>query len=490
MPKKIIVVGAGFAGLTAAAHLAKKGYEVTVIEKNTQPGGRCRTWEKDGYNFDMGPSWYWMPEVFEQFYNHFGFTTKDFYELKRLDPAYCVFFDNNESVSIPASQQELFECFENIEPGSAAKLKAFLADASYKYETAMKDYVTRISDSIFDFIDLKILISSFKLNLFSSIQKEIRSKFKNPKLVSILEFPVLFLGATPAKTPALYAMMNHADLNLGTWYPLGGMHKIAQAFEKIAIHLGVQIKYEEEVIKISGKQKNISTVVTANNTYKCDGIILAGDYAHLEQQVLDIEFRKYDATYWENRKMSPSSLLFYLGVNKKLPNLLHHNLFFDAPFEQHACEIYDQPKWPSNPLFYACLSSKTDESCAPKDHENLFLLMPIAAGLKDDPERYENYLNSFLDRMANRVGFDFKENIVLKRSYCLQDFKNDYHSFKGNAYGLSNTLLQTAFLKPKMRSPKAKNLFFAGQLTVPGPGVPPSIISGKMAADALAKSIS
>ncbi len=490
MTKKIIVIGAGFAGLTAAAYLAKQGHKVTLLEKNNQPGGRCRTWEQDGYTFDMGPSWYWMPEVFEQFYNDFGFKTSDFYDLKRLDPAYRVFFEDDTFADIPANKEELYQLFENLESGSAIKLKKFLDDAAYKYETAMADYVNRISDSILDFFDLKLIIKSFSLKLLGNIQKEVRSQFKNAKLQSILEFPVLFLGATPANTPALYSMMNHADLTLGTWFPIGGMHEIAKAFEKIAKHAGVAIKYSQEVIRIDGEKNKVNIVETVTDTYHCDGIIAAGDYQYLEQNVLDIKFRKYDAKYWNTRELSPSSLLFYLGINKKLPNLLHHNLFFDESFESHAFQIYNEPAWPKEALFYACLASKTDAACAPEGHENLFLLMPIAAGLKDDKAKHQQYLDLFLTRMEKRVGFNFRDAITVNRSYCLDDFVADYHSFKGNAYGLSNTLKQTAFLKPKMRSKKAKNLFFAGQLTVPGPGVPPAIISGRMAAKALDKSFS
>ena len=489
MSKNIYVIGAGFSGLTAASYLAKEGHKVTVIEKNDQPGGRAREWKKDGYTFDMGPSWYWMPEVFEQFYQDFGFEVKDMYDLKRLNPGYRVFFNDNEHIDVPASKDELYQLFEQHEAGSAKKLKVFLDQAEYKYHTAMADYVNRISDSILDFFDLKIIIKSFSLQLFSSLQKEVRSKFTNPKLVSILEFPVLFLGSTPSNTPALYSMMNYADLALGTWYPMGGMHQISLAFEKVAKSVGVNIKYEEEVNQISGTGKSINKIITSKGEYDCDACIISADYEHMEQRVLDPRFRKYNSKYWDTRTMSPSSLLYYLGVKKTLPNLLHHNLFFDEDFGQHAHEIYGEPMWPTKPLFYASLSSKTDTAAAPPNSENLFLLMPLAAGLEDRSDLHEQYLDRFLGRLSERVGFDFKDEIEVKRSYCLADFKKDYHSFKGNAYGLANTLRQTAFLKPKMRSAKAKNLFFTGQLTVPGPGVPPAIISGRIAASELHKAL-
>ena len=487
--KNIIVIGAGFSGLTTASYLAKEGYKVTLLEKNNQPGGRAREWKKDGFTFDMGPSWYWMPEVFEQFYQDFGFEVKDFYDLKRLDPGYRVFFKDNKQIDVPASKDELYEMFEKHEKGSASKLKIFLDQAEYKYKTALADYVNRISDSILDFFDLKIIVKSFSLQLFSSLQKEVRSKFSNPNLVSILEFPVLFLGSTPSNTPALYSMLNHADLTLGTWYPMGGMHQISLAFEKVAKSVGVDIKYNQTVLNITGDGNQINLVETENDSYSCDGCVIAGDYEHFEQRVLDKKYRKYNTKYWDSRTMSPSSLLYYLGVDKKIPNLLHHNLFFDESFEGHAKEIYDTPKWPSKPLFYASLSSKTDASAAPENGENLFLLMPLAAGLEDKVELHEAYLATFMRRIEERAGCNISDSISVKRSYCLEDFKKDYNSFKGNAYGLANTLRQTAFLKPKMRSSKAKNLFYTGQLTVPGPGVPPAIISGRIAAKELSKSL-
>lgn len=489
MSKQIIVIGSGFSGLTAAALLAKQGNSVTVLEKNEQPGGRARTWQKDGFVFDMGPSWYWMPEVFEQFYNQFSKKTADFYLLKRLNPSYRIFFDGDEMMDVPASINELEKLFEEKEKGSAAKLRDFLKDARYKYETAMSDYVHRISNSVFEFVDLKLIVKSLQIQLFTSLRTEVRKRFHHPHLIQLLEFPVLFLGSTPAKTPALYSMMNYADLSLGTWYPMGGMNKIVEAFVKICKDLKVEIRCNEEVKHIEVFGNKARKVITQQNVFEADAVIAGSDYEHTEQKLLDKEYRRYNSQYWNKRVMSPSSLLFYVGVNKNIPNLLHHNLFFDADFDQHANEIYNQPKWPHNPLFYVCCPSKTDDSVAPAGCENLFILMPLAPGIEDHEEIREKYFNVFVERLERRTGEPFKQNIVVKRSYAISDFKKDYHSFKGNAYGLANTLLQTAFLKPKMKSKKVKNLLFTGQLTVPGPGVPPSIISGQIAAKEVSKMI-
>jgi len=480
--RKIVVIGSGFAGLSAAGVLAKAGNDVVVLEKNDQPGGRARTWEKDGFVFDMGPSWYWMPEVFENYFNLFGKSTSDFYNLKRLDPGYRIYFKGEETIDVPASAEELMKLFEDKEPGSGQKLREFLHDAKYKYQTAMSNYVHRISNSVTEYFDLKLIIKSFQLQIFKSLSKEVRKKFTNPSLISLLEFPVLFLGSTPDKTPSMYSMMNYADLVLGTWYPMGGMSRIVQAMVNIAEEHGVKFLFNQEVTKIEINNKKAKCVHTLNGTYEADVIVAGSDYNHTEQFLLDQEYRTYDSTYWENRTLSPSSLLFYLGINKKLPGLLHHNLFFDADFTLHSHEIYNQPKWPSDPLFYACVTSKTDPSVAPEGMENLFLLMPLAPGIEDSEALRAKYFDLIIDRIEKKIGITFKENIVVNRSYCIKDFEKDYHSYKGNAYGLANTLKQTAILKPKMISPKVKNLFFTGQLTVPGPGVPPSIISGQIVA--------
>lgn len=481
-PKKIVVIGSGFAGLSAAALLAQTGHDVVILEKNDQPGGRARIWEKDGFTFDMGPSWYWMPEVFENFYQLFGKTTSDFYELKRLDPGYRIFYKNEEQIDVPASFEELLKLFEKKEKGSGARLKNFLAQAKYKYETAMSDYVFRLSDSVKEYIDFKLLVKSFQMQIFQSLRHEVRSKFTNPSLVSLLEFPVLFLGSTPDKTPAMYSMMNYADLVLGTWYPMGGMNQIVKAMVKVAENNGVKILLNQEVTKIEIRNKKAKQIYTTTDVFEADVVVAGSDYHHTEQFLLSESHRTYDSTYWESRTMSPSSLLFYIGVNKSLSGLLHHNLFFDADFEQHASQIYETPQWPSNPLFYACVTSKTDTTAAPEGMENLFLLMPLATGIEDAEVLREKYFSIMIERMEKRIGQRFRDNIVLNRSYCIKDFEKDYNSFKGNAYGLANTLMQTAILKPKMISTKVNNLFYTGQLTVPGPGVPPSIISGQIVA--------
>ena len=485
---RVTIIGAGFAGLAAAALLAKDGCDVTVIEKNEMAGGRARTWQKDGFLFDMGPSWYWMPDVFENYYNLFGKTAADFYTLKRLNPSYRIYFGKQDTIDVPETLADLYALFEKLEPGSSKNLKHFLDQAKYKYDVGMNEYVFKPSHSVMEYFDPRLAISGIKLQLLGNMRKHVYRLFKNERLRKLLEFPVLFLGATPQNTPALYSLMNYADLVLGTWYPMGGMHKIVAAMQQIAESEGVKFIFDTEVTKIEVKDNLAEAVITNKGSFKSDFVVGNADYHHIDQYLFDKPYRNYSEKYWNERTMAPSCLLFYIGLNKKLDNILHHNLFFDEDFDQHAKEIYTNPQWPSKPLFYACCPSVTDKSVAPEGCENLFFLIPVAPDLADSESKREEYFNLLIERFRDLTGNDISGNILFKRSYAMNDFMEDYHAFKGNAYGLANTLKQTAFLKPKMKS-KVTNFLYTGQLTVPGPGVPPAIISGQVVAKEIKKKL-
>jgi phytoene desaturase len=490
---KALVIGAGFAGLSAASFLAKKGWDVTIVEKNEMAGGRARKFEAEGFTFDMGPSWYWMPDVFEKYFGSFGKKVSDFYELQRLDPSYRVYFEK-ATWDLPANYEALKNLFESIEPGAGNALDLFLAEAKYKYEVGVGKLVYQPSLSITEFIDFELIKGVFKLDVFQSMKTHIARYFKHPYIQFLMEFPVLFLGALPENTPALYSLMNYADIKGGTWYPKNGMYSIVEAMVKVAKSLGVQFKLGEEVMQIVVENGIATKVISKVNetqiqeNYSFDVLIGAGDYHHIETKLLEKKYQSYSEKYWDSRVLAPSSLLYYVGLNKKLKDVTHHSLFFDSDFSVHGSEIYSNPMWPSNPLFYASVPSVTDPTVAPAGCENLFLLIPIAAGLEGDTaDVREKYFNLIIERLEKKWGQTITDAIVYKRSYAVADFKNDYHSFKGNAYGLANTLLQTAFLKPSCKSKKVKNLYYTGQLTVPGPGVPPSLISGEVVANLICK---
>jgi phytoene desaturase len=484
MKKDIKIIGSGFSSLAAACYLAKEGNKVTVYEKNSTIGGRARQLKKDGFTFDIGPTWYWMPDVFERFFADFGKKPSDYYELIKLAPAYQVYFGIDEFVLIADNLPAIVATFESIEKGSGQKLEAFMKEAQSNYNIAIKDLVYRPGESPLELITLE---TAKKVNqFFSNISKDIRKKFKNQKLVQILEFPVLFLGAKPSDTPSFYSFMNFADFGLGTFHPKNGMYSVILAMEKLALELGVTIETNQNVSKII-VQYGIATGLIVNDDKITADIVLSGADYHHSETLLDKEYRAYSEKYWESRVFAPSSLLFYVGFDKKIERVEHHSLFFDVDFDIHAKAIYDNPEWPENPLFYASFPSKTDENSAPVGNEAAIFLIPLAPGLEDTDALRSKYFDKIIDRLEKLTRQELKNHILFKESFCVNDFVNEYNSYKGNAYGMANTLLQTAFLRPKLKSKKVANLYFTGQLTVPGPGVPPALISGKLVSDLIQK---
>ena len=485
MREKVNILGSGFSSLSAACYLARVGYDVTIFEKNDQVGGRARQYIRDGFTFDMGPTWYWMPDVFERFFNDFGKKPSDYYQLIKLNPAYQVYYGIGDSISISSHIEEIYDLFEKEEKGSSIQLKAFLNQAESNYNVAVKDLVYRPGLSPFELITPKTIT---KLNqLFFDIRKQIHAKFTNPRLRKILEFPVLFLGAKPSNTPAMYNFMNWADFGLGTWHPKGGMFEVARGMETLARDLGVKFELNANVEKIEvDKKGNVTHIVVNDKKIESDIVVSGADYHHTET-LLDQNHRQYSEKYWDKRTLAPSALLFYVGFDKKLEKVSHHTLFFDEEFDKHAEYIYDNPSWPKDPLFYASFASITDDTFAPENKEAATFLIPIAAGIEDSEAQRNSYFDMIIQRLEKLTDQKLKDSVLFVKSYCLEDFVQDYNSYKGNAYGLANTLTQTAFLRPKIKSSKVKNLYFTGQLTVPGPGVPPALISGKITSDLIIK---
>ena len=482
MNKKIVIIGSGFSSLSASCYLAKWGYDVSVYEKNATVGGRARQLIKEGFTFDIGPSWYWMPDIFDKFFADFGKKTSDYYKLDKLNPAYKIFF-SDDIITIGDSMDKICSEFERIEAGSSKHLRKFISDAQENYNIAINKVVLRPGVSPFELVTKETVLKVDQF--FKTISGQVRKKFKNPKLVSTLEFPVLFLGAKPNNTPSFYNFMNFADFGLGTWHPKGGMYEIIKAMHGLAEELGVVFHTNAVVDKIRVTNGRAIGITALNQDIDADIVLSGADYHHSET-LLDKTYRQYTENYWKRKTFAPSSLLFYLGFNKKIKNIEHHNLFFDTDFELHAKEIYDKPVWPTDPMFYVNFPSVTDSSMAPEGCETGFFLIPIAPGLEDTPQLRSQYFDLIMARFQERTGQEVKNNIIFKESFCVNDFVEQYNSYKGNAYGMANTLLQTAFLRPKLQSKKVQNLFFTGQLTVPGPGVPPSLISGKLVSELIA----
>lgn len=485
--KSIIVIGAGFSGLAAAATLADAGYAVKVLEKNSIPGGRARKFTSEGFTFDMGPSWYWMPDIFENYFASFGKKVSDYYRLHRINPSYKIYFGPGDEVVLPSELDDIYKLYEQIEPGSSTGLKRFLTESEYKYRIGIGEFVQKPSHSITEYLHWKIFAAGIRLNMLSSFGAYTRKFFKSEKINRMLEFPVLFLGGTAKTTPALYSLMNYSDMVQGTWYPEKGMYSVVEAMESLAKEKGAEFIYDSPVTALNIAGNKLKSVTAGGIEYEADYVIASADYHHVEQHLLPEAYRNYDEKYWNSRVLSPSSLIFYLGFNTRIPKLDHHTLLFDEDFAGHADSIYKNPQWPEKPSVYLSCTSRTDSTVAPEGHENVMVLIPVAPGLEDTAETRKKYLDMAIVRMERYTGQQLREHLVFERSYAHADFEKDYNAYKGNAYGLANTLMQTAFLKPKMRNPKVKNLLYAGQLTVPGPGVPPAIISGQIAAREIIK---
>ncbi len=487
--KKVIIVGAGFGGLSLAAMLSKKGFDVSVYEKNEQIGGRARVIKEKGYTFDMGPSWYMMPDVFENFFNILGENISDYISLKRLSPSYRVYFKGNKKpYDFYSDREKNTKIFEEIEPGSSKKLFEYLDESKRQYQIAKREFMYKNYDSIFDFFNKRVMKEGRRLEIFNSMKRIIERTVKSEVLRKVLQFHMVFLGTAPQDAPGIYRLMNHVDFDLGVWYPDKGIYELPKAIAKVAEKYGAKIHLNSPVRKIIVENKKATGIeLDSGEKVYADIVVSNADLHHTEEKLLGEEFRERSEKFWSKKKMAPSAFIMYLGVNKKFDSLAHHTLLFSKDWDLNFAQIFDKAKFPDDPSIYVCAPGKTDPSVAPDACENLFILIPVAAGLKDNDEIIQHYFELVMKRLEQFVNENITDHLLHKRNYSVSDFTTDYNAYKGNAYGLANTLMQTAMFKPKIRSKKLSNLFFAGQLTVPGPGVPPSIISGKVAANQVVK---
>ncbi len=479
---KIIVIGTGIGGLSAAALLSKQGHEVKVFEKNENPGGRARVWRKDGFVFDMGPSWYLMPEIFENFFSLFDKKVEDFYELIRLNPSYRIFFPD-EIIDISADIEENKRIFDKLEENGAEKLEKYLKQAKEKYEYLMKGLMYEDLVGIRGMLSPKLMSAGWKLSILSNMEKLISKFFSNERAKKILQYSIVFLGGNPKNTPALYSMISHIDFNLGVWYPRGGLGKIVEALEKLTIDHGGSIEYGVEVTKIVVENKVAKRVITNNGEYEADIVISNADYPHTETQLLDDESQTYPIKYWKKKTIAPSAYVLYLGIDKKLDSLTHHNVILDHDWVAHFEQIFDRPSWPDEPAYYLCSPSRIDNSVAPEGKENIFVTVPISPGLEDTPEVREKYFDKIIEHMEEVTGENIQDSLVVKRIFTLNDFSEDYNAYLGTAVGLTHTFSQSAFFRPRHLSKKVKNLYYTGQYTHPGIGVPMALIASQIVSE-------
>ncbi len=478
----IVVIGGGVGGLSTACYLADAGADVHVIEKNEQLGGRASTLEAEGFRFDMGPSWYLMPDVFERFFGDFDRTPSDYYELTHLDPHYRIFFKDGDQVDVTADLERTKRIFESYEGGAGEALERYLSKSRENYEVGMKHFVYEDRERLRDYLDLDVARQARGLSLLGSMQDHVENYFEHPKLQQIMQYTLVFLGGSPKNTPALYNLMSHVDFNLGVWYPEDGLGGVIDGIADLGRELGVTYETNRPATAIKGREGAFK-VETPDGPLTADLVVSNADYAHTEQDLLSPERRGYDADYWESRTYAPSAFLLYLGVSGDVPELAHHTLVLPTDWEEHFDQIFEDPQWPDDPAYYCCVPSETDDSVAPAGHSNLFVLVPIAPGLEDTPELRSRYRDLILEDVAEHTGTDLRDRIVFEESFCVEDFADRYNSFKGTALGMAHTLRQTALFRPPHRSKEVDGLYFAGSYTTPGIGVPMCLISGELTAE-------
>lgn len=484
MSKKVVIIGAGVGGLATACILGQAGYKVTIYEKNSQAGGRAGTFTAEGFTFDTGPSWYLMPDVFEHFFELLGENAGELLKLKRLEPSYRVFYKDKlfGAVDIFGELERDGSTLEALEPGARNKLRGYLEKSTYQYNLAMNRFLYKNYDSLADFFTPDMLLRSLRLNVFTTMQKYVSRHFSSAEVQKIMQYPLVFLGASPNNAPALYSLMSHIDFKQGTFYPEGGMYKLTETLVALAKARGVNIICDTPVAAISANGgKAMGVILKDGSRIEADIVISNADIAHTELELLKPQYRSYSDRYFSKRTMAPGALLLYLGVKKEFPNLSHHNLVFSQDWSANFKAIFETKRWPGDPSFYVCNPSKTNSGVAPKKHENLFVLVPIPARTDYKEQELEKYSEWILNTMERVMHLDsLKENIVYKKIYCSKNFQEEFNSYQGSALGFAHTLRQTAVFRPSNKSKKLSNLFYVGAGTTPGIGLPMCLISAQL----------
>ncbi len=486
----IVVVGAGFGGLSAAAYLADAGADVTVLERNSHPGGYAGRIERDGFRIDTGPSWYLMPEVFDRFFERFGRETEEFYELTALDPLYDVYWKDGDHARMPPDRAGQKALFESYETGAGDRLDDYLADAAEAYELGMDRFVYPSRSRLRDMLDTDVLRSVRALPKLRTMDDYVGSYFDHPKLRQIAEYKLVFLGGSPYNTPAIYTLMSHVDMNLGVYHPTGGIASVIDGMVTLATDLGVTIHTDTPVTAIEpadGATDGAPAFDVATDgagDRRFDRVVANAAPTHVERDLLPDEHANREA-YWDSRTYAPSAYLLYFGVEGDIEGLEHHSLVLPTDWKPHFETIFDDPGWPEDPAYYVHVPSKTDDTVAPEGHEAVFLLVPLAPGIEDGPEPRERFRELVLDDLAKHAGVDFRDRIVLEESACVSTFADRFNAPEGTALALSHTLDQTGPLRPAHRAPGVEGLYYVGAYTNPGIGMPMCLLSGEHATEAV-----
>ena len=496
-----VVIGGGIAGLATAALLGREGFDVALLEARDELGGRVGSWDRDGFRFDTGPSWYLMPEVFDHFYRLLGTSTAEQFTLTRLDPGYRVFFENYvRPVDIVSDKHTNLTTFEQIEPGAGASIGRYLASAKDAYRIALRRFLYNTFDSYQPLFVPEVLWRTGRLTglLLQPLDRFIARYVTDHRLSQILGYPAVFLGSSPSMAPSMYHLMSHLDLEDGVYYPSGGFREVIHSIVRLAEAEGVEILTGAVATAITTENENRASVTGVQFTdasgaaryLAADIVVSAADLHHTETVLLPEELRSYPEKWWTTRVAGPGAILLFLGVRGALPELAHHSLFFTEDWDENFGRIFNAPTSIPNPAsIYVCRPSATDKGVAPSGHENLFVLVPVPAdpaiGHGGEDGSGDAVVEEVADEVIRQISKwanipDLAERVVVRRTVGPADFEQDFHSWKGSALGPAHTLRQSAFLRGKNVSSRVDGLFYAGGTTVPGIGLPMCLISAEL----------
>jgi phytoene desaturase len=488
----VIVIGAGLGGLSAAVRLAKKGFSVSVLEKNENVGGKVNSVEANGYKFDTGASLLTMRHVLEELFEFTEKRIEDYLEIIPLEPI-CQYFWTDKTVfdastDLQKTENEIFR----LEPRDVEGFHKFLADAKRKYEVSEKTFLAHSLNDLPKLLRPKYLKDLLAISSMRTLDAHVKSYFRSPKLQQLFNRFATYNGSSPFQTPATFALVPYVEFGLGAWYVRGGMYEIPQALEKLANECGVEIKTNCAVEKILIENKKAVGVRLENGEIlRSDFVISNVDAIQTYRSLLDAKERKsFSDKKLETIEPSSSGFVLLLGISKKFPQLAHHNIFFSDDYEAEFDAIFKQLKPAINPTIYVCATSRTDETQSPKDCENLFVLVNVP--YTSENTNWQTEAKSYQDLIVKKLESfglkDLEKSIEFEQIITPEDFEKKYRANKGSIYGVSSNGIFSAFLRPPNRARDIENLYFVGGATHPGGGIPLVLLSGKFAADLILRS--
>lgn len=485
---RVALIGAGVGGLAAAARLAAQGFAVDVYERQTEPGGRCGRLAVDGYTFDTGPTLLLMPEVLAETFAACGRRLEDYLTLQRCDPNYRIHFRDGSDVTFTTELTAMSGELERLEPGSFRRYLAFLAQGKVQYQTSLDHFVGRNFDHLGQFLTPSSLRGVFAVRAHRRMYPEVSRFFKDPRLRAAMSFQTMYLGISPYESPAVYGLLPYTELAMGIWYPRGGLYALPLALARLCDELGVTIRYGETVERIDvagGRARGL--VLADGRRVDADVVLCNADLPWAYRHLLDP--RETVLPRADKLRYTSSAFMLYLGVSRRYPQLLHHNVFFGADYRTSFDDIFKRFRIPADPSFYVNVSSRTDPALAPSGCDGLYVLVPV-------PHRHDaldwsvegpKLRAQVLRRLAEIGCDDVERSIVVERRFTPDDYETILNLDKGSAFGLSHNFFQVGPFRPANQDRNVPNLFFVGASTQPGTGLPMVMLSARLVTERITR---